>query len=690
MLGDELIGETIIGTSDDYEIAGPDASVYFSLGGYDLNGHVVLPISISGLTRSISTMNIPTRAKSRLSENGMDPLKYSFQLIFSSKIEADAFRRLVNGLSEDVPWCGGRSDWYQISKYVSVSPAEIIDDLIHYLYNVTLEFENPMLIKLVPITFILTKASLPLQSSGFVNDGTADASLSFRFDARYANGQHLKGLNIILLDGTSMVSSVLLSDRLLSMECIKFSEGDTIVTTYLENFIDPAKLLLDIYKSDGLTIYDGYIHIASGGRLTYKFFGPNPTLDNIFLQADFLVTAGLPYVQISTDNVVSPWGEADINNIGTKPITVAGTYTQDESVQRKYEVKLGQGTPDTYSYRFYDDEVWSDWSTPEPIFSGGFKLGLDTGTPVQVTFAYEALATGATIAAAIQSAIQALAGDYAAMTCTFGASKYTITFVLKGGFNLKVGTDSVKLVWFSYETLTSGATIAAAIQEAIRALGGNCAAMTCGFANGNYTITHANMAVVVTDASSNNLAAVLKLGVANGGTESGHTSVSNGGVTTLAVSKTPHITDSIRNNLAAVLKLGVANGGTESGHTSVSNGGVTTLAVQVFESADRYHIYSHALTNWKTGIAASIIQNGYQEYYLDETDKVGDIYISFYCPPDAGLDINFLRFESIRTIVPVIEFMIPAGKNYSVLIEDAANSSHEVDTDISFSSRSWP
>jgi len=397
MIGQELIGDLTIGTCDAYEIVVPDTSVYFSLGGYDLNGHVVLPISVSGMTRSISSFSIPTKAKCRLAEAGMEPLKYDFQLIFNDKTEADVFRRLVNGLSESVPWCCGRSDWYQIAKYVSVSPAEVVDDLVHYLCAVSLQLEDPMLIKLAPTIYIVAQASLPLDSAEFENDGTADAPLSIVFSARYAGGQHLKGLTAKLFDGMSEISSVLLSNQLLSTERLEFSEGDTIKSIYSDNFIDINKLTLDSYEKSGVTQHDGHIHIAAGGYLTYKFFGPNPTLDNVLLQADFVVTSGSPVVEVSTDNLV-----------------------------------------------------------------------------------------------------------------------------------------------------------------------------------------------------------------------------------------------------------------------------------------------------WKTAIAATDMLDGYHDYYLDESDKKGDIYVCIYCPAGSTLDINFLRFTTIRTVTPEIEFVIPAGKTYSVELSDATTSSHQVDAEISFCPRSWP
>jgi hypothetical protein len=397
MIGEELIGELLIGSCAEYEAEVVDTSIYFSLGGYDLNGHVVLPIMPSGLTRNTSNIGIPTRARCRLSEEGMEPLSYEFQLIFDDKDEADAFRRLVNGLSENVAWCGGRSTWYQIAKYVSVSPAEIVDDLIHYLCNVVLQFENPMLIKLAATTFSKNLAPLPIQSPVFENDGTADAPLSFVFDARYAGGQHLKELALTLYDGLAEVSAVLLSNQLLSTERLEFSEGDTILCTYMENFIDRSKLTLDKCASSGLTEQDGYVQLAAEGYLTYKFYGPNPTLDNVLLQADFTITAGSPLVQVSTDNVT-----------------------------------------------------------------------------------------------------------------------------------------------------------------------------------------------------------------------------------------------------------------------------------------------------WKTAIAAVDMQDGYHSYYLDQSDKIGDFYVRFYCPVGATLDINFLRFVATRTITPDVEFVIPAGESYSVEISDAATSGHEVDAAITFQPRSWP
>jgi hypothetical protein len=94
---------------------------------------------------------------------------------------------------------------------------------------------------------------------------------------------------------------------------------------------------------------------------------------------------------------------------------------------------------------------------------------------------------------------------------------------------------------------TSGALIAGAIQTTLQAvltdnsIGGT---VTCAFAGGVYVITYTGLevsnSVVITNAATNNCATLLKLGVANGGTEvagAAATSTSNAApVTQLAIS----------------------------------------------------------------------------------------------------------------------------------------------------------
>lgn len=176
-------------------------------------------------------------------------------------------------------------------------------------------------------------------------------------------------------------------------------------------------------------------------------------------------------------SAADPWGEADVNNVGSTTATISGTYSGAATALMVWEVKLASSTVDTYSYRNTSGGVWSAWSTPEPINVGSLKLALDGGTAQTVSIDTTGLVAGATIASALQTAIQALGGDFAAMTV--------------------------------------------------------------GFADSNYTITHASKQPSVTAATRNDISAALKLGVANGGTEAGNTSVSLGGVTTMAA----HVND---------------------------------------------------------------------------------------------------------------------------------------------------
>lgn len=262
-----------------------------------------------------------------------------------------------------------------------------------------------------------------------------------------------------------------------------------VTTSKIDNTID-----IDFIDTDGEEM-----------RRWYEGVDTNPTATQ---QHD---NAGLVDFQFTTfGNIIgsaaAPWGEADINNAGTATLTVGGTYSGGVTSLTMYEIKLAQATVDTYSYRSATGGKWSAWSSAEPINVGTIMLALDAGTPVAVSIDTTGLVSGATIASALQTAIQAKAGDYAAMTV--------------------------------------------------------------GFADSNYTITHATKQPKVTVATRNDIAAVLKLGAANGGTEtSGTSSVSDGGVTTMAA----HV-----NTLADGITV----------KFSSSTGGL---------AEDRYYVYSHRL-----------------------------------------------------------------------------------------------
>jgi hypothetical protein len=91
-------------------------------------------------------------------------------------------------------------------------------------------------------------------------------------------------------------------------------------------------------------------------------------------------------------------------------------------------------------------------------------------------------------------------------------------------FHISVDGSAAKEVTLTLAGLNTGAAIASAIQTAVRALEGTeFSAVACAYSNSVYTITSASggtgSSVVITPGSSLDVSAALKLGKANGGTE---------------------------------------------------------------------------------------------------------------------------------------------------------------------------
>jgi hypothetical protein len=102
---------------------------------------------------------------------------------------------------------------------------------------------------------------------------------------------------------------------------------------------------------------------------------------------------------------------------------------------------------------------------------------------------------------------------------------------LSGGtdlkFNISVDGDTAEEVTLVAANCNTGENIATEMQTQIRDLGGNKANVTVVYGSGVYTISSGtagtSSSVVITDASADNAADDLKLGVANGGTETAGT-----------------------------------------------------------------------------------------------------------------------------------------------------------------------
>jgi hypothetical protein len=201
-----------------------------------------------------------------------------------------------------------------------------------------------------------------------------------------------------------------------------------------------------------------------------------------------------------------------------------------------------------------------------------FKIRADGDTVEEVTCVFTTCTTGALIAAEMQSKIQAKGGSKAAVTVGYAASLYTITSATSGSasaivitngdsvnvaddlkigagnggtetagkwntkFKIQVDGDTSEEVTCDWATgggvgvCNTSTKIAAEMQRVIGLLGGSKANVTVAYLGPtfpNYTITSAtkgtSSTVVITNATSDNVADDLTIGIANGGGESaGH------------------------------------------------------------------------------------------------------------------------------------------------------------------------
>lgn len=180
----------------------------------------------------------------------------------------------------------------------------------------------------------------------------------------------------------------------------------------------------------------------------------------------------------------------------------------------------------------------------------------EVGTPLEVTRASnETVVTyvnGVTTAADIKAHVEADPVLAALWTLTYPTANWTAGYHTGGqnpSINISGGTDtsfkiqadsetSASTVTLTVAGLNSGALIAAAMQAAIRALGGAYTSVTVSYEGAPVTdyylitsgTTGNTSAIIITNATSNNVADNLKIGVANGGTSTAGTAGSGAGL----------------------------------------------------------------------------------------------------------------------------------------------------------------
>ena len=128
---------------------------------------------------------------------------------------------------------------------------------------------------------------------------------------------------------------------------------------------------------------------------------------------------------------------------------------------------------------------------------------------------------------ALGSTVSGLSSVFTPGTSVSSASPSTnISGGTNSKFNIQVDNGPVRLITLTPAGQNTGALIAAAIQTAVQAYGAECASVTCVY-NTVYTFTSATKGVfskvVITNGADHNVAADLKIGVANGGVETAGT-----------------------------------------------------------------------------------------------------------------------------------------------------------------------
>jgi len=141
------------------------------------------------------------------------------------------------------------------------------------------------------------------------------------------------------------------------------------------------------------------------------------------------------------------------------------------------------------------------------------------------------------------------------------------------------GDDTARSVTLTLTGLNTGVLIAAAVQAGIRALAGIYAAVTCTFTGGVYVITSGTTGtaskVRITAGASNDVAAALKIGAANGAiaTDGTSTPILTANYTAPTTTRSRLM---VASDTAGILSL------TKDGYTEKLNGGTALTAGVTF------------------------------------------------------------------------------------------------------------
>ena len=177
-------------------------------------------------------------------------------------------------------------------------------------------------------------------------------------------------------------------------------------------------------------------------------------------------------------------------------------------------------------------KVQLNGTTQTPIsFTVDTAAELTSTVDASTTLDLHTVGDGGTLIFTIDGTEDTATLNCAAGTSVSGATPSTdIHGETDSKFNISVDGDEAEEVTLTLDSLTTGAAIATEMQTEIRALGGNKALVTVAYdvgSSGKYHITSPTLgtdsAVVITPATSGSITEELKIGEADGGTETAGT-----------------------------------------------------------------------------------------------------------------------------------------------------------------------
>lgn len=280
----------------------------YILNGYDITDHIKQP-DIQGLTKKINKYTAPLQIISSIIDMGTEALSYSFEVKFTHDHDYDTFLTAANSDTRDVIFYPGRDDVYHKVKSVSVKPTFTFHGK-EYRAQVTLDLEDPYLYSTHTYEHSqLTVSTNPgFTTRPFINEGSVRSPFEFvEITGRYI-GDHLKNVNIDIMNGSTVEMTMPISNKLLTDETASLGVYGQLTCWYEDYYENNTQYIHDTYATSGVTWAYGKLTVASGGYVTYKFFGPHPTVQNILLTSQIKVLSGSPRIEVSTDN--STWTTA--------------------------------------------------------------------------------------------------------------------------------------------------------------------------------------------------------------------------------------------------------------------------------------------------------------------------------------------------------------------------------------------